>query len=1137
MPPEPKAKLKRKSSRRELESEFKFDGGHARELEIKRSRGEVSCAECRRLKIKCDKQIPCTSCQRRGCAALCPNGSLATGQGTRFVLAATEHLHRRISKLSGRVRELEDALAILHSKHSNQPHPLLDESVLDATGVEEMDSDVPEGSGDRKGKGGTGENSVEGGSGEVIDAFGTLSISDHGISRFFGPTGGSESLLMANLIPSENSSPQQKPRVAYRGSTSPANYDRDSSSLSPTSTHMSAVTSTSYTSAAGTSSSTEGPLLSTLALFSQAFPFTPLGLPSSEVMSLIESHLPSYERAQELVKVFFDQVSWLFRGLTQDQVESDMLPSIYRETRGPGSNSEGDNDRKDQRSSRGYEDSSGSSSQSTSRQRSVSAERTSAEEWNGPHDLALLFIVFAIGALVSSDDKDNSSSDLRFEDLEAKGDSQAPQSRHQVPPIVEHYHQLSRAALSLQPILEKPSIVTIQTLHLLSIYNAMSGDGDDRLGKGETGMEMTWSLITLASHLSMTIGLHRDSARWGLTPKMVQRRRIVFWDLFVADVWTSLNTGRPPSFSLAYIDCSFPQYEGDPTGKGKEDEMFEIWQFRFAAECVAEVSARTLTAEAPTYATIMELDRKVRDFPVPEPLTTDKESHGGEDGMALSFQKFVVEHIKETMLIYIHRSFFAQAIIEQPVNPLKSTYAPSFLAAYRASGTILKSVREQFSRFPNTAARFWTMWTFAFSAAVIFGTVVARGPRSPLASSAMIELDQACMLFSKAAVYSRRAARALPILMKLREKSRCALTKVRNNASSTSGDNGGLLWNIKNEDTDDELSIFAGHTRFVSARQRTSGNGTPSAESPPESAPYEGPSSSRTGSSGLGSIQSQDVTQYGMDVAMDMDRPMEYDAALRASTYQMQPRPLQQPRQSYPSSHQPQLRLSQISNLGSYHSQSISPSGTSPIGWRPGEGLHTSENSEFAIQRNAQRYPEPTTISIPPATPPPPAMSAVSHHERQRSLSQQPPHRQSQQFTYSYDRDGGPHSNANTNYPWESTDRYSSSNPESSAVRLSRPQYVQSSNQMYHPPPPTHSHREMYPPSHGVPSYHGSYQHSHSNSQSLPSQPQNLPAPGNAALQGLGLAARDSRLDERWSSFMQDSGLLDEVGNYPGQRR
>lgn len=44
---------------------------------------------------------------------------------------------------------------------------------------------------------------------------------------------------------------------------------------------------------------------------------------------------------------------------------------------------------------------------------------------------------------------------------------------------------------------------------------------------------------------------------------------------------------------------------------------------------------------------------------------------------------------------------------------------------------------------------------------VVFGTVVTRGPRSPLAVSAMAELEQACVLFSKAAVYSKRATKAL----------------------------------------------------------------------------------------------------------------------------------------------------------------------------------------------------------------------------------------------------------------------------------------------------------------------------------------------------------------------------------------
>ena len=33
------------------------------------------------------------------------------------------------------------------------------------------------------------------------------------------------------------------------------------------------------------------------------------------------------------------------------------------------------------------------------------------------------------------------------------------------------------------------------------------------------------------------MGLDRDSTRWGLPDKIVQRRRVLFWDLFVADAW------------------------------------------------------------------------------------------------------------------------------------------------------------------------------------------------------------------------------------------------------------------------------------------------------------------------------------------------------------------------------------------------------------------------------------------------------------------------------------------------------------------------------------------------------------------------------------------------------------------------
>lgn len=95
----------------------------------------------------------------------------------RFVLAATEHLHQRIAKMGERIWQLEDALAILQARNFNNPHPLLinDQADLD-TDRDEMPALERE--------------YIS--SPEPVDASGMLSISAHGSSTFFGPTGGTE---------------------------------------------------------------------------------------------------------------------------------------------------------------------------------------------------------------------------------------------------------------------------------------------------------------------------------------------------------------------------------------------------------------------------------------------------------------------------------------------------------------------------------------------------------------------------------------------------------------------------------------------------------------------------------------------------------------------------------------------------------------------------------------------------------------------------------------------------------------------------------------------------------------------------------------------------------------------------------
>ena len=70
-----------------------------------------------------------------------------------------------------RIRQLEDALAILQSTVSTEPHPLLADGLLSTHPSPVKPPDVLR---------------------EAMDAFGTLTIGDSGESKYFGPSAGSE---------------------------------------------------------------------------------------------------------------------------------------------------------------------------------------------------------------------------------------------------------------------------------------------------------------------------------------------------------------------------------------------------------------------------------------------------------------------------------------------------------------------------------------------------------------------------------------------------------------------------------------------------------------------------------------------------------------------------------------------------------------------------------------------------------------------------------------------------------------------------------------------------------------------------------------------------------------------------------
>lgn len=63
-------------------------------------------------------------------------------------------------------------------------------------------------------------------------------------------------------------------------------------------------------------------------------------------------------------------------------------------------------------------------------------------------------------------------------------------------------------------------------------------------------------------------------------------------------------------------------------------------------ECMADVTAKIISAEAPSYATVMDLDRKVREFPMPEDAPAMAASAGLSSDKKSSSPGVITRHVR-----------------------------------------------------------------------------------------------------------------------------------------------------------------------------------------------------------------------------------------------------------------------------------------------------------------------------------------------------------------------------------------------------------------------------------------------------------------------------------------------------------
>ncbi|KAF7986095.1 hypothetical protein HWV62_41513 [Athelia sp. TMB] len=748
----------------------------AAEKEQKRRAGKMSCAECRRLKLKCDKQVPCESCVRRGCGAA---GEFETGEGTRFLLKGTAALHAKIARMHARIRALEKALPAAH--------PLLAPALLDVGNTLDLHgadpraaSHAPENENGEDGEGEEGEGGWDAGEGTPA---GTLQLRADGGCTFLGRAAAAEAALLL-LSPSTSASPHPHPHH-------------------PPHHHQ--------------------PQLAALA-----------------------ARLPDYARAHTLVGAYVRGAPW-GPGAAVGRVQAWALLGAWYAPARDGelapltkfhanhNNSHNSNSNNNSNNEIGGEEG------GEDRGEDGEGERTNA------HTLALLFALLAHGALSAPPPPTSPLSPA----------PSSPSSPDNDASLITH----ALAALKLGGGLGLGlglsgagggggggggSVEGAQALLLLGVHLAAGGGGipgpsapatpgagvgvkleEEDLGVGECGlgaggaglgggggMEPVWGVLGVARGVAQSIGLHRDPARWGLPARAVQRRRALFWELFVVDCWMTLITGRLPAFPLHFVDTA---HAVDPdealSADGAVVSSFSAWKARFAASILAPVIAHVLAARrrAPEEADAMALDARIRAFAEPECGAGMED--GGEAAHGRAMAGFMPRFWKLVALTFLHRAQFARAIAESPADPRGA----GFVAGYDAAGELLGALQGLFQAWPAETARLWNMWGHAFAAAMMLGTIVIRatgpGLRSKIAEAALARVKDAYELFEDAATYGGKAGRFVPALQDILHKAHKAMNGVLTVPRDifTQGAQGAPV--------PDELALLGGETRLLVQRR------------------------------------------------------------------------------------------------------------------------------------------------------------------------------------------------------------------------------------------------------------------------------------------------------------------------------
>ncbi|UZJ56622.1 hypothetical protein CBS101457_005942 [Exobasidium rhododendri] len=729
----------------------------------------LSCAECRRLKLKCSRQQwPCESCIKRGIPHLCPDGVqkqrgrmtqdsmpsapnfLASGTSTdsnagnaSFLASAGSTYSLVWSRLDGLERKLDmliEASSIPPRTSSKVVGPastthLLHDLASIATDHYAMENDH--------------ENNARAGDDNTTtrEQLGSLTLHPDGRAHYLGSNAHSMYLAQENF-----SDPPEGRKVSFREELisrpgSPTPVDLEAAATDSNARRKSVEIETGSPSEGNAPSTMESQRLQLV----WATPGFRSPHSSTAIWNQLKSALPSREMAQRMIDVYYATVTFMFHPISRNDFEKSIWVLFYSN--------------------------------------SITATSPPPLHFH-PHKLALLFSILSLGILL---------------------DVQRPQRD----PVGRALYSCAWIALALSNFTEATSLEAILALMHINMYLTWR--------RGGRYAESAYPLLGTMIRMAISTGLHRDPSLFNLDEEEREKRRRVFWDVQCSEVFRAFAFCRPPALCDRHVDTRFPSewqlgVEGErgivstmPKSSSHREGIFHAFKCkqvqvinRMLDECLCAKSSfqitlhfdkivRQMLTSMPAWMlpTLVESqkDVEVQSSKSVEDLERAYNDVPFRDEMILELQRHttLLNHFQAILLL--HREWFSKALQQDSGSKegggkvgngrQKSDHyhqqeilVESVQAVNESASKVIAITISAWCKYPSLVIRWAFFWNAIFSAAVCRGLyIIKRETEKTESEKAWQDLVQAIELLEKAVIGWTPLESPLHILNKLKKRA------------------------------------------------------------------------------------------------------------------------------------------------------------------------------------------------------------------------------------------------------------------------------------------------------------------------------------------------------------------------------